>query len=714
MPAQAKINGSAGHVQAATGVTQESVLAPFVNGATPATPAPPSKRKHTAKAAIAKAEAAPPLDTTGDTPESVARALAKRSHRRQIAKESGVPSRRSDRTRPEPAQETLANIAQHEPPSPGGASGKKRAQRDRDRRSHHKRRKTSPSPDLGPAPPPRYTHPEQLPPAITPFGHSITGLVSSYRQLDDKEVDEATLRKEAQAAAGVLLRVRHYQRLGRMLEVDSPDYDVAAAAIASLRPPAEHKRAPDHQAHLLAHVAQVRNAMLNEYKGHLALARKLSRAVQAHFEHRQGAAQREAKEEERRKRTTMRELTRAVKAQWKLAVNVVRARKFAEAKAEQDRMGKAHLQSILDRSTGLIEAHRDHISGRRRTSASASVDSSGEGDEGKTADGEERDSYGEDEDMQEAINVLEDDNDGHTDEESAAEDSEDDQSDVEGEAEDIEDLRQLFSDAEDATSEIQTPAAEQSDSDRDPLIQVVTAELEEEGGDIAMEEAKQTSPLDDVDERAANPLPQEGATPAELTEEAQVKEEAIDEAGSVCEQVDDNALMDHGMDIAMEAAEGSVREDSEDEGLKADVDLGELLSRYGYEADQVASLKATTTAAENSEDEGESQSGANDAAEGSGALDDGIRRSNRKRKPRTIRDSYSPLARPETPEGLEQDEEEDDGVDDFEPTPDDSPVRPPFLLRGTLRPYQQAGLEWLAGLYHNRVNGILADEMGLG
>ncbi len=53
-------------------------------------------------------------------------------------------------------------------------------------------------------------------------------------------------------------------------------------------------------------------------------------------------------------------------------------------------------------------------------------------------------------------------------------------------------------------------------------------------------------------------------------------------------------------------------------------------------------------------------------------------------------------------------------MDDFEPTPDDSPVRPPFLLRGTLRPYQQAGLEWLAGLYHNRVNGILADEMGLG
>jgi helicase SWR1 len=41
-------------------------------------------------------------------------------------------------------------------------------------------------------------------------------------------------------------------------------------------------------------------------------------------------------------------------------------------------------------------------------------------------------------------------------------------------------------------------------------------------------------------------------------------------------------------------------------------------------------------------------------------------------------------------------------------------VTAPLLLRGTLRPYQQAGLEWLASLHVNNLNGILADEMGLG
>ncbi|CAK5281904.1 unnamed protein product [Mycena citricolor] len=41
-------------------------------------------------------------------------------------------------------------------------------------------------------------------------------------------------------------------------------------------------------------------------------------------------------------------------------------------------------------------------------------------------------------------------------------------------------------------------------------------------------------------------------------------------------------------------------------------------------------------------------------------------------------------------------------------------VTPPSLLRGLLRPYQQSGLEWLASLHTNNLNGILADEMGLG
>ncbi|KAF9256740.1 hypothetical protein L218DRAFT_1081215 [Marasmius fiardii PR-910] len=43
-----------------------------------------------------------------------------------------------------------------------------------------------------------------------------------------------------------------------------------------------------------------------------------------------------------------------------------------------------------------------------------------------------------------------------------------------------------------------------------------------------------------------------------------------------------------------------------------------------------------------------------------------------------------------------------------------SKITQPLLLRGILRPYQFSGLEWLASLHTNNLNGILADEMGLG
>ena len=41
-------------------------------------------------------------------------------------------------------------------------------------------------------------------------------------------------------------------------------------------------------------------------------------------------------------------------------------------------------------------------------------------------------------------------------------------------------------------------------------------------------------------------------------------------------------------------------------------------------------------------------------------------------------------------------------------------IKPPALLRGVLRPYQQAGLEWLTSIHARNLNCILADEMGLG
>ena len=44
----------------------------------------------------------------------------------------------------------------------------------------------------------------------------------------------------------------------------------------------------------------------------------------------------------------------------------------------------------------------------------------------------------------------------------------------------------------------------------------------------------------------------------------------------------------------------------------------------------------------------------------------------------------------------------------------DTEVPQPTIFSGQLKAYQLKGMNWLANLYDQGINGILADEMGLG
>jgi hypothetical protein len=150
--------------------------------------------------------------------------------------------------------------------------------------------------------------------------------LSSFRVLDDKEVEESALQAQAVSTARVLNRIKQLQSQGRILdhvdeEGDKEDSTPGVIA-APFRPPPEPKRLPDHRSNLLAHMIQVGSAIKAEHKTHVYLARKVAKAVQAHFDLEKGKDQRMRKEEERRKKTLMKELVRGLKAKWKLAVNV--------------------------------------------------------------------------------------------------------------------------------------------------------------------------------------------------------------------------------------------------------------------------------------------------------------------------------------------------------------------------------------------------------
>ncbi|KLT40718.1 hypothetical protein CC85DRAFT_248951 [Cutaneotrichosporon oleaginosum] len=235
--------------------------------------------------------------------------------------------------------------------------------------------------------------------------------------------------------------------------------------------------------------------------------------------------------------------------------------------------------------------------------------------------------------------------------------------------------------------------------------------------------------------------------------------EAPDPDANDVEFVDnaDIQLEDAQLDEAMSDAEAADA-DSEDEGLLADANLPieELLKRYGYNIQapvegSESEADAVDKGAEVNPTDEQKRGSPHDQSLTDAGLDDAKRdlspavvvEGKRQRKVRTVwtppddrpqqlasknkknkvqivePDTSSDVEMESTPELSSEDEtdEEEDVQEDevkLEEDPNAPRLKPPFLLRGTLRPYQQAGLEWLASLYSNNMNGILADEMGLG
>jgi len=481
-----------------------------------------------------------------------------------------------------------------------------------------------------------------------------------------------------------------------------------------------------------------------------------------------------------------------------LPLQVVRARRKEEHKKEQKRLGKQQLDEMLNKSTTMLQAQQVEMGGEDADSD----DDSDDGDDQSAP--EEEDDDEPDEDDQEladspsvapsspapdsspapsrakakangrrappplrqsirsrsrlsvsatpadspATATAEPDEDGdvgfvEADEDDARRDEEDDAyaAEMEKDDKDDEDDDELKGLADEADMPIEELL-------RRSGYAAMLAE-QEAGGEAAEEEEQDEGEGDDDDSAMADVLAdepvKEGSTepsaaataasstgaaspstpgtsaPAAPDLTAEEKEaEAMSEFGSDAgeEQRDDE---DDALAQEMEAEEGE-SDDEEMKGLEEDADMPieELMRKYGYGGGAAAAepngdVESAAPASPKREDDDDEQ----DAASASAKDEDD-----------------------EAQEGAELDADEDISTE-----PSDRQIqhlRPPFLLRATLRPYQQAGLEWLASLYTGGVNGcvllsplalapapasrrsstsltplsspcsILADEMGLG
>ncbi|KAI5478760.1 helicase SWR1 [Pseudohyphozyma bogoriensis] len=571
-----------------------------------------------------------------------------------------------------------------------------------------------------------YSHPEQIP-APPQHGESLATFLTTYLDLNDENAPVPDLDALADYESDILIRMDELRASGVVLF--NPDRT----------PTNEPKRDRDHQENLLDHVIYFSKLVSEERKNHIALGKKVSKMVLAHFAGLKGAEERAQKEEERNKKALARWTMREVRKKWKMATNVVRARLKALQKAEQERLGKEHLNAMLDKSTTMLQAQAVE----REAHASSSEEESSEEDEGEEEDEEEEDEGDEGEEEEEEAAPTE------TEEETApsprtngqararrrsrlsqsntpldveAEDPDDEGEDVfEGEA-DEERLE------EDEQLEMEMEAGEESgdsDSELGGLAEDAELPIEEimrragyvvpdasgagEGEeDVEMGEQEEgkavftnghTSPDPDASEPEAGPS--ELAAPLTAEEE---EAQAMSEFGS--DQDEARANEDEELEEAMSAEDES--EDGEMDELAGDAELSieELMKKYGYGADgqlpeaEVESkpeVELINGADEAKVEEGEEEEEAGDEDEGAEGDDEEVDEEE------------------EDEEGVEEEGEEEADEEEAEDVVAERPsLRPPFLLRGSLRPYQQAGLEWLASLYSSGVNGILADEMGLG
>ena len=540
------------------------------------------------------------------------------------------------------------------------------------------------------------------------------------------------LARRAAHDASVFERVRQLASQGRTLA--NPDR----------KPAQEARRKKDHADHVVEHACYFAKLVADERKSHAQQARKLARMVTAHFDRLRGLDDRAQKEQERQLKALARGTAREVRKKWKMATSVVRARRREQARAEREKWGKEQLSQMLDASAGLLKAQQeakdayddedDDITDSAQSDDDDEEDGSDEGEEEGDDDDDGDDEQEEDEDQAEtaadtpdAASVAGDDVSlvAATVDEAAESDKADDENDEEEDEDGA--PGDFVTDEQAALREAEEDArmdAEMDSSSDDGDEAAGAAQAQGGGGgEMAGLAADAELPIEEILRRegyfdmiaaeqegeparesssstrqsttsiASTPAPAPGENGAAHDDDADDDAEAHegdfdDDAAQAARFAEEDAAFSDALDD--DEAQESADSDAEMRGLHEDAELSveELRRKYaGY--DEVESMQVVEDSRELDDDKpktnGVNGVGEHDEHEGDGEGHD------------------------------EEEQEQEDEVDVEATLPSNAPhLRTPFLLRGTLRPYQQAGFEWLASLYTNNVNGILADEMGLG
>ncbi|TFK50829.1 hypothetical protein OE88DRAFT_1630872 [Heliocybe sulcata] len=534
-------------------------------------------------------------------------------------------------------------------------------------------------------PPPALSHPRQRPPPAQ-YGKSLSAFLGSYTMLEDEDIDPTVSDRLAKKDAQIWSRYDKLRREGKIVGLD----------MLNTGPETAHSVCDDPWSEIIHTISS--NARRRHLSGQ-ENAGEVAAKITAYWEG-QGLRDDKARaQEEKRLRGLAKATIRMVAAEWKKAVFHIREQERRRLEEDERRRGREHLDAILDQSGQILEAQHVDLARAESTrsgSQSNSVISGSFLGTGIDSDDEEEE---------------EGEPDVSGPEEEAPSESED------GDGEDTSALLGT------AGSPVPRSASEGSATR--------SLSLPEEDGEMLLDGTPTF--LGSPSHTTGSPPPMDSLLkPLNPT----LSHYVIPERSSSVER---GFSKDSG--VAFDADSPQCRDlvflplsagDAPAEELSAQSPVSFV--NGSSKVPEMLDIKYTPV------NEDKFSNNITDATMSDGVGDEPgeslIGRWSHTIQPDAVMRSPTPLKGDPPPTTMaiggevehEHDSADEEDVDEdsripeylrpFAVTPVDwnpeDKIKPPLLLRGVLRPYQQAGLEWLASLHTRHLNGILADEMGLG
>ncbi|KAL7752883.1 swr1 complex component [Sorochytrium milnesiophthora] len=571
---------------------------------------------------------------------------------------------------------------------------------------------------------------QQIKHTMHPLFGSVRAYLDSFAMFSDEDhIPRAQLDADLARTATLVYHMSQLRNRGRTLGfTDLKD-------VLPKRMEDYPRDVKDHRFFVMNEMKHVRGEVIDAGRARMALARKCARMIERYWADIRNAGRRAKDVEAKRMRRLAKATAHEVRKRWKLIEMVVLGKQRELESVEQARLGKQQLNAMLEHSTAVLGAQQAHLLGRRNYDAQEEADENEESSAGEERS--ESDSGDEVLSRPPSPSV----------EGSASEEEED-----LGTSSPAPQSSSVFgstrvNDARRATVRSSTPLL--APSTRAPSVSAVTMPRDAATTTLLGGHADSDGDLgEDFDDAGADEADLEDTIAAE--EQAEDADEERAELSGLQNDLDltPQELLAKHYGITLGEPNGhSNQSDSDDGKWQTDDHDSEDAGASTAESAPTSDAEDADEAQESSSDDTVDEDAANEeessllaqffhTADSGQPLQDDADDDYQEDEDEDESDEQDDESDDE--EEDDEEEEEEDGEDEAAKVQDageveskqsshliDAPTgstlastqvktEVPFLLRGSLREYQHVGLDWLASLYENNLNGILADEMGLG